>query len=1344
MEHARGAHAHSSRGILLSILLLDLGSFLQPIDLAPPSVALDQNAWIVSKCLRATVTATASLSVLRAAIGGGSTDQDVPKGQASSPYDRAGFLSRISYYWVSRHIDLGKQRRLELSDVPELPKCDSTATAARAFKQAFNQEFRRNPANPSFLRICVRLYGWEVGMFALWSTLNKAIGLGSPYLIKLFLDWSDETRPLLVTGYYLAGAMVLRSVLAAVSGTQYSLAWTRFDIRVRAGLVSAIYDRTLSLSSTAKRQYGIGRITNLISVDVGRVVGMPNTIFDIFLIPGEIAVALLLLSKEVSYAFVAGLAVLAVMLPIQTVLGGKIQNVTRQMLQFRDERVNLTAECLKSIKTLKLLAWIDCFMLKMDLYRQLEMGRLTVRKYLDALCVFFWASTPAIVQSSVFATVIFTGHDITAANAFTAISLLDRLIFPMNYFPWIINGFLEARVSALRIREFLFASGRDQKFTRPSILPPWKLSTDTQEALLPFKRTTLQAESCTFAWNGSSEDEQDSHDVDQPLLGDSGVRFTLQVDQIALKGDVNYVVCGPVGAGKSSLLLAFLGEMPLESGKISLLRSRASYAPQTPWLFRVSVRQNITLCEEADTGRGYDVELYQQILRACELHKDLVQRRDHDLAQVSENGSNFSGGQKIRINLARALYQRTKLYLLDDPFSGLDTNTAKQVIHNCFGSRGTDRKGVFPEGSTVVVVTHSIHLLPVLPTDVEVIVMENGTIAETGRFDELNADGSKSRLKTMVAMVDEHAMLPDDESVSTDVGNGKEGDENATKEEAKDREEESTEKENDEEHREHGLVDFHVWKLYANSVGKILTVAILLSVTVMQVSRNGLDWWIAVYTNKHSVSPTRFADVLLWITAVNCISVFFRSFLFAFGGLQAAKSIYSTLATKVFGTSLSFFDSTPVGQILNRLSGDTYAVDESLPFIINLFLRDLADITGALVILFYGNKLVLLLLIPLSAIYYRLQNDYRPTSRHVRRLDSVTQSPILTMFTETLEGLPVIRAMRLEQEYALAYGGKLNRSQRTSFLGANTGAWFGIRLDMLGVCVTSFVAIFAVVNFHLTGRVSPGILGLTLTYALPVVGKLNAILGSFIDSERQMIAVERVKEYADLSSEEQNIVGKPNQNAAFVPIDWPTQGTIEISSLSVTYSSLHGVQKVKALLGVDCQIASGEKIGVCGRTGAGKSTLLNALFRAVPWANGSISIDKVNLEAVPLNAVRSRLTYIPQEVVLFSGSVRSNLDPEEKAEDHELWAALSKCGLDTAVSRLSLGLDSKVELDEATFSKGQGQLLCIARALLRHSRVLCIDEATSAIDYETEQRIHKVRFVVYVWQSLCSCTCFVT
>lgn len=1266
---------------------------------------------------------------------------------APSPFDRAGFFSRISYWWINPFITLGTQRRFEVDDVPELPKEDTTAVAARTFKWTFEKELRERGAHSkdaSFLRITWRLYGGQVLFFFAWSTLNKAIGLMSPLLIKLFLDWADEKEPDLVKGYWLAGAMVFRSVLASVSGTQYSLSWQRFDIRVRAGIISAIYDRSLALSSSAKRRYGLGRIANLISVDLGRLVGMPGTVFDMFLIPAEIFFALFLLSKEVSYAFVAGLIVLAVMLPLQTLLGGKIQSVTRAMLQYRDERVSVTAESLKAIKTLKLLAWVNVYMRKMDAYRQLEMGRLTVRKYLDALCVFFWASTPVIVQTAVFATVIYSGHDISAANAFTAVSLLDRLVFPMNYFPWIINGFLEARVSALRIREFLFASAESEVFTAPALLPP-KLKTKT-EGDSASETNTVEISDCIFAWGQQQEADQDATDADDaatPLIDSTALvprkpslAFELVIEQLTLKQSREYVVCGPVGAGKSSLLLALLGEMRRQSGEFSVLRRRASYAPQTPWLFQGTVRQNITMCSnEAD--EPVDEALYQYILEVCELKQDLQARSQSDRTLVSESGSNFSGGQKLRINLARALYQRTGLYLLDDPLSGLDAKTASKIVTNCFGSESRRQK-LFPKDATVVLVTHSIQLLELFASsNMDVIVMDGGEIVESGECKALMAAGSSSRLQTMVSDAKQHSQEP---------SSGNRAQERAPSEEESEAYvpvPSDQQDDDNEEHREAGVVNVHVWKAYASAIGWPLSLAILLAITVMQVSRNGLDWWIGVYTNSHSVTPLTFANTLLWITFVNCTSVFFRSFLFAWGGLSAARSVYRRLVSSIFSASLSFFDATPVGRILNRLSGDTYAVDESLPFILNIFLKDLADVLGALAILFYGNKFVLLLLVPLSLFYFRLQSRYRPASRHVRRLDAVTQSPIMTMFTETLEGLHVIRAMKLQPQYATSYGRCLNLSQRMSFLGANTGAWFGIRLDMLGVCVTSFVAVFAVGEFHVTGAVNPGILGLTLTYALPIVGKLNAVLGSFIATEQQMIAVERVKEYADLPDEEAVVsngrkrLRKFGENEAAVSSVWPRLGEIEFQNLTVTYSSTTtssnsvkkptNSNKVTGLAGISFKISAGEKVGICGRTGAGKSTLLNAIFRSVAWTTGSISVDGVNLEALSLHELRSKLTYIPQEIVLFSGTLRSNLDPHEQFEDHVLWTSLTKCGgLDVAVSKLARGLDSVVEGGDATLSKGQSQLLCIARALLRPSKVLCIDEATASIDFETEQLVAKV------------------
>lgn len=1402
---------------------------------------------------------------------------------ASSPYDRAGLLSRLSYGWISPIIRLGTTRRLEMSDVPELPRTDSTFTAADKFRHALADEKRQytsyagNDADsPSFLRLARKLYGWDVAVFALWSTGNKLLGLAGPLLLKLFLDWADrpDSTDNLATGYALALLMALRSLLSAISSTQYGLAWKRFDLRVRAGLLSAIYDRTLHLNRAVPTateaetgNNGVGKITNLLSVDVGRVVGMPGALFDAFLIPLEIVLALALLHSTVSFAFIAGLVLLAVMLPVQTLLGGTIQRVTREMLRFRDSRVSAAAECVRGIRALKLLAWDSLFLDKMAALRSKEMGRLAVRKYLDALCVFFWASTPVVVQTAVFATLILLLHqDLSAANAFTAIALLDRLIFPMNYFPWIINGFLEARVSALRIRAFLFdvTEEFDQDEEEDgSLLQHWETTGFTQQAapVAEIRNAVFEWATSTTATVGvvldhTQAEHQDDDDDDAwelasaPLLDAEhesevttassvtsstsaalpvALNFSLRIDHLTLQPNTMYIVCGRVGAGKSSMLHALLGEMPLLRGFLhvssggnsrsqrsqrSVLRPRISFAPQTPWLMNASVRQNVTLCDDDDLKdkvTSIDEERYARVLRACQLEREL---RERGSERAAEQGSNFSGGQRARIALARALYHQAPLYLLDDPLSGLDTNTARAVLAECFtrtarGSRGSEwsTNGAIPRGATVVMVTHALHLLEQFAQrseNVQVIVMDDARIAEMGAFVELQAQ-QDSQLSAMLRETASHAHASDDADGAASSEGGvhvgsavDESGDNRTSATSQDEQHPQadaaksdkqaaenaswTEKrEEDEEFRHAGSVHWNVWRAYAAAIGWPVSLALLVAVVAMQTSRNALDWWIARFTgSNHKISPHTFAVVLLAITGGNLIAVLLRSFLFALGGLRAANRTYAALVSSVFSAALSFFDATPAGRVLNRLSGDTYTVDESLPFTLNIFIKDLADVIGAIVIVMYGNWLVGVVLVPLAVVYRVLQRDYRPSSRHVKRLDAVAQSPLLARLTETLDGLRVIRALKLQRAFSRAYVRRVHASQRTAFLGANTGAWFGLRLDMLGVCVTSFVALSAVVDHHTGGGSSSsstmgnaGMLGLTLTYALPIVGKLNSALNNFIDTERQMIAVERVCEYAALPSEDAEVA--PPSPSADAGVDvavlpppssqWPARGHILVTDLTVRYDR-HVFQRPSdttsddidserirslpttptALSGVSFEVNPGERVGICGRTGAGKSTLLRALFRAVRWDRaGSIRIDGVPLDALPLRTLRSHLSYVPQDVVLFAGTIRSNLDPEGKFRDDELWAALARCGgLDTAVSRLVGGLNASIGGgdgaseggkssggsggdDDDVLSKGQRQLLCVARALLRPSKVLCVDEATSSMDPATERAVNEVR-----------------
>ena len=1171
-------------------------------------------------------------------------DLDGPR----SPVDKSGLFARISFSWISSLV--GINRRLEVHDIPQLPNVDQTQIQATRFQIALQEE--RQNDSPSFLRLLLRLYGFEMAIFGIWRIANTAIGLTSPILLKYFLDWADQSSRDSSRGLLLAFLLSFRSLVTAVSDSQFGFEWNRFDLRIRSGLLASLHSHTLMLQVAPGE---IGRIINLMSVDVGRLINTP--LYDLFLIPLEVGVSLYLLAAEISYAFTTGLIVLGVMLPLQSYISSKIQSTTSKMLEKRDERVKLTSEGLQGVRELKLLGWIRVFVKAIEAKRAEEMAQLTSRKYLDAFCVFFWASTPVLVQTAVFCSVIYLSNmEITAASAFTVVALLNRLIFPMNYFPWIINSFLEALVSARRIRDYIF-----------------------QEKLcIAFDHSdgkVVSFSNCSFTWSADSDSPED------PLLNSDKNTFQLNISTMDIVPRDFIVITGNVASGKSSLLLAILGEMPHGACR-DLRRSfnHAAYAPQTPWILKKSIRENITL------GLPFDRVRYDEVIDACQLGDDLDTFSNGDQTMLTESGSNLSGGQQLRIGLARALYQESDIYLLDDPTSAVDSETAMKIFQMCFGRDGLQSR----RSRTTVLVTHSTQYLQCIDPPPRVLVLGNGEVLQDTRdtesvskFDASSQDRSKLSAESK-------------EKVAAIKG--------------------------EEEKREEGEVKSTIWVSYGRSIGAVTEAGIFFAILVMQVSRNGLDGVLAYYTSTpqhHGMTRYGFGTFLIILTGINCVSAFFRSFLFAYGGLKAAHRLYHGLIHHLFHAPNEFFTRTPIGRILNRFSGDTYSVDESLPFILNILLKDVSGLLGALVLIVYGNPYIGLVLVPLLWLYFTLQYAYRPISRDIKRLECVTTSPLIESFTETLAGIVVLRGLKLSNHYHLKYLDTLDKSQRMSFLGANASSWFGIRLDLLGVLVTTFATVYAAVEFSSTDRpasdlfqmrgpINAGVLGLTLTYVLPIVGQLNSVLTSFVNSEKQMIAVERVQEYTAVEQEKTEAVCFPHSS-------WPSQGRIELRQLRVIYNT-----GTMALNNVSCIINSGEKIGIVGRTGSGKSSLLNSIFRIVSYS-GTICIDNENIANLPLEELRQRLCCIPQRPVLFSGTIRFNLDPLGRATDEQMLVALRQCHVYEALLPDLLDTD----MERLLPSHGQRQLLCLARALLKRSTIVCIDEATASIDVETDALAQK-------------------
>uniref|UniRef100_A0A669B340 ATP-binding cassette sub-family C member 10 n=1 Tax=Oreochromis niloticus TaxID=8128 RepID=A0A669B340_ORENI len=1245
--------------------------------------------------------------------------------------DGSDCLSRLFYLWLTPLLRRGQRGELDRpANVYHLPQKLRTSVICRYFHQCWEACWQGSPVTyqedqwPTPVSTNLLSGSWSLhnqdqplgleGDVRLLKVLHKAFGkwyyilgllkvtvnilsFAGPLLLSSLVNFMEEKGAPVSRGVWCALGLFATTLLCSVLRNIFVFEVSKVALSARAALVTAIYNKALRVSSCSLAGFTLGEVVNLMSTDTDRVVNFFQSFHELWSLPFQLAVTLYLLYLQVGVAFLGGLSVALLLVPFNKFLASFILSNNKKMLMWKDNRVKLMTEILFGIRVIKFYSWEPHFTQKVADCRKEELSHLKAVKYLDALCVYTWAALPVVISILTFVMYVLLGHQLTAAKVFTTLALVGMLIIPLNAFPWVLNGVLEAKVSLERIQRF------------------FKLTNQNLQAYYALGRVLLDLLLCLC---GGVFD----FDVKQVLITDmTSAIFCLAQGSLV-------VVVGKVGCGKSSLLAALTGELNRLTGVLYVANREVGFglASQEPWIQHASVRDNILF------GRDYDAAFYQAVIKACALSDDLSVLPNGDKTEVGENGVTLSGGQKARLALARAVYMDKDIYLLDDPLAAVDADVAEHLMKKCIME--------LLRGKTRILCTHRIEFVD--KADV-VVLMDNGTIIKTGTPAEVlplveavpkkQNNNRNTKEKDGVEQVEgEINSLPE---LRVDDDPGLSG----------------------AEQKQVGRLAWRVYQTYWAAVGGALASCVLLSLLLMQASKNVSDWWLSYWISelKHNgstgnnesslpafnsphlllFSPDRLissvpsvhtflsndidADIKFYLTVYGSIAVAntvftaLRAFLFAYGVMCAASAIHNRLLNKVFKTTMAFFDTTPLGRILNRFSSDLYSVDDSLPFVLNILLANIFGLLGMLVVISYGLPWVLVALLPLGLLYYRTQHFYRHTSRELKRLCSLTLSPIYSHFSETLTGLGTIRASgnsaRFEEENAR----RLEQNQRCLFLSSAAGQWLDIRLQLIGIAVVTGLGVIAVVQ-HQLNSVDPGLVGLSMSYALSITQLLSGLIFSFTQTEMQLVSVERTEEYST------GLPIEPQHQNTKLPPSWPEHGWLEFRNVALTYRD--GLPN--ALDGVSLMVRPGEKIGIVGRTGSGKSTIFLALFRMVELSQGQILLDQLDITTVGLVQLRSRLAIIPQDPFLFSGTVRENLDPCGRHSELELLDVLEQCHLSTVVSRMG-GLDAEVGERGRFFSAGQKQLLCLARALLTQAKVLCIDEATASVDHKTDKLLQQ-------------------
>ncbi|KAI7862036.1 P-loop containing nucleoside triphosphate hydrolase protein [Spinellus fusiger] len=1116
-----------------------------------------------------------------------------------------------------------------------------------------------------------------------------------------------------------------------------------------------------------------GTIVNLMSTDSNRISEFSAWWFSVFSAPSELAIGVFFLYQLLGKSCFLGLLVLVFTLPLNHFNAKMFAKTQDRLMDVRDKRVGLMNEVLQGIRQIKFFAWESKWEERVMESRKEEIKHLRTVYILEVLFGLLWQGSPILVTIiSFWSFTKLEGNELTAPIAFTAVSIFNELRFALNVLPETFIESLQALTSVCRIQKYL---------DEPEISQPAPLNLNVP--------VEIGFQDATITWKSTASSSSSSVDttVSDTTASSDDSRFLLKDLSFQFPDTKLSLICGTTGSGKTLLMLSLLGEAAVVQGQVKcpripvadtvtnhftpnaslsdeewILSHTIAYVSQTAWLQNASIRDNILF------GLPMVEKRYKATLTACALDKDFTILEDGDFTEIGEKGITLSGGQKARVALARAVYSRAKTILMDDVLSAVDAHTAKHLYKKCL-------MGPLMQSRTRILVTHHVHLC--LEGSDYLVHIQDGRVNVLGHPTELRQSGLLASI-----MEEEKDIIKSELNEESIEDIQEESAAAAATEAALDSVMQKKPKVLvEDEKRATGMVKLRLYTLYISTVGGYVFWAFLLLLIFSSRGSEVLEsWWIKQWTQSYDNPTPQFilminmsnvpreapintnlpfslsylmstffsfqpatasftttaskADsqdnlnfylgIYIIITMSNIVLNASKSFVLYLGALKASRSLYLMLLRRVLRAPLRFFDTTPIGRILNRFSKDFETIDSSIPNDMMHFTVQTLMVTSSVVVVSSVMPTFLIPVILVTMANISLGSMFVMVARELKRIDSTNRSPLFSHFTETIVGVVTIRAFGVTQQFLQDMVRLMDNSVRPSFHTWIANRWVSVRFAALSAVINMVAGFIVLISLD---RMDAALAGFCFSFILMYSNQIFWMIRRYTSMEMNFNSVERVVEFMEMEQEAPSITNvRP-------PANWPTRGEIEVRHLEVRYAA----DLDPVLKDLSFKVNPSEKIGVVGRTGSGKSTLALSFFRFIEASKGSIIIDNIDIRHIGTEDLRSNLTIIPQDPTLFSGSIRSNMDPFDQFTDEDIFAALRRVQLlplddatsdseETAVNaNVFRNLTTSVNEGGKNFSQGQRQLLCLARALLKRSRIVLMDEATASVDFQTDKAIQK-------------------